>query len=222
MTEIAPAAQGAISHARKTLYTAVIGDILDQLGLFHQFLAPRIRAIAPGHRMLGRAMPVIIGDVYGHNEKPFGKMTEALDQLEAGEVYVGATGSSQAAAWGEIMTATARSRGAAGAVLDGHHRDTPAVLAQNFPVFSRGSYALDSRPRSAVVDYRVPIEISGVLIHPGDLIFGDIDGVIVIPQRVEAEVLELALAKASTENTVRSEIEAGATATEVLARHGIL
>lgn len=211
-----------IAEARRSLYSPVIGDVLDALGYLHQFLPPDIRGMTPDHRMLGRAMPVIVADVFGEQGRPFGKLTQALDQLEPGEVYVAATGASPAAAWGELLTATARTRGAVGAVIDGHHRDTPAVLEQNWPVFSRGSYALDSRPRSAVVDYRVPIEIGGVAVRPGDLIFGDIDGVVVIPHELETEVLERALEKASAENTVRSEIEAGASATVVLARHGIL
>lgn len=222
MTEPRDVRPELIDRARRTLYSPLIGDVLDQLGLLHQFLPPGIRGLTPEQRLLGRAMPVIVGDVFGSSDKPFGKLTQALDQLEAGEVYVAATGSSIAAAWGEILTATARMRGAVGAVIDGYHRDTPAVLEQQFPVFSRGSYALDSRPRSAVLDYRMPIEIGGVAVRPGDLIFGDIDGVVVIPHELETEVLERALEKASAENTVRSEIEAGASATEVLARHGIL
>ncbi|OYN97357.1 dimethylmenaquinone methyltransferase [Enemella evansiae] len=222
MTEPRDVRPELIAEARRTLYSPVIGDVLDQLGRLHQFLPPDIRGLTAEHRLLGRAMPVIVGDVFGANDRPFGKLTQALDQLEPGEVYVAATGVSSAAAWGEILTAAARTRGAVGAVIDGYHRDTPAVLEQNWPVFSRGSYALDSRPRSAVVDYRVPIEVGGVAVRPGDLIFGDVDGVVVIPQEIESEVLERALQKASAENTVRSEIEAGDSATEVLARHGIL
>jgi len=219
-SELAQAAR--FSEAKASLYSPVICDILDQMGLYHQFLPPELRPISPDHVLLGRAMPVLVGDVYGPDSRPFGRMTEALDQLESGEIYIAATGRAMAAAWGEIMTATARMRGAVGAVVDGYHRDTVAVLEQSFPVFSRGSYALDSRPRSGVVDFRVPIEIGDVLIRPSDVIFGDVDGVVVIPHEVASEVIERALTKASAENTVRREIEAGRTATEVLAEHGIL
>lgn len=221
MTEATRVSADQLSRAKDVLYTPVVCDILDEMGRFHQFLPPGIRSLRPDDRMLGRAMPVLVGDVYGPNERPFGKMTQALDQLESGEVYV-ATGKALSAAWGEIMTATARMRGAVGAVVDGHHRDTHAVLEQDFPVFSRGSYAFDSRPRSGVLDYRLPIEIGKVRVAPGDLVFGDIDGVVVIPGDIEVEVIERAIAKASAENTVRREVEAGRTATEVLADHGIL
>lgn len=206
----------------RRLYTPVLGDVLDAIGRFHQFLPSGIRALQPDMKVAGRAMPVLTRDVFGRGERPFGRLTEALDQLQSGEVYLGVTGRSEAACWGEILTATARLRGAVGAVLDGHHRDTPAVLAQDFPVFSRGSYALDSGPRTAVVDYRVPVELGSVRIQPGDLVVGDVDGVLIIPRDVEDEVLERALAKASAENLVRREIEAGMSATDAFAKYGVL
>ena len=120
------------------------------------------------------------------------------------------------------MTATARMRGGVGAVINGFHRDTPQVLEQNWPVFSRGRYAQDSGVRSAVVDYRCPIYIGEVRVDPGDLIFGDIDGVLVVPQSVEAEVIGKALEKARGEKLVRAEIEAGASSASVFEKYGIL
>src|SRR6185369_9606718 len=110
---------------------------------------------------------------------------------------------------GELLTATARTRGAAGAVIDGYHRDTPKVLEQNWPVFSRGRYAQDSSVRTAVTDFRCPIEIGGVWIEPGDLIFGDLDGVVVIPRALENEVIVRAVEKARGEKVVRKAIEGG-------------
>jgi 4-hydroxy-4-methyl-2-oxoglutarate aldolase len=204
------------------LYTAVVGDVLDQLGRTHQFLPPAIQPVSPQLRLVGRAMPVLIADVYDGGGQPFGRLTEALDQLGPGEVYLAATGKAQCAAWGEILTATARVRGAAGAVVDAYHRDTPKVLAQQWPVFSRGRYAQDARLRASVLDYRVPVEIAGVRVNPGDLVLGDLDGVVVVPADVEQEVLERALAKARAENTVRREIEAGMSSTEAFATYGVL
>jgi len=152
---------------------------------------------------------------------PFGLLTEALDQLEPGEVYV-TTEELDCASWGEIMTAAARMRGAVGAVINGFHRDTPQVLAQNWPVFSRGRYAQDAGARAAVVDYRCPVYIGEVRIDPGDLIFGDIDGVLVVPRAVEGPVIAKALEKARGEKTVRKEIEAGASCASVFKKYGIL
>lgn len=207
---------------KTTLYTPVVGDILDTLGLTHQFLPPQIRAMRADLKLAGRAMPVLVVDVYGPQTKPFGYLTEALDQLEPGEVWVGSRIVQDVAMWGEILTATSQQRGAVGAVVDGYHRDTPQVLARDFPVFSWGGYAQDSSVRTAVREFRVPIEVGGVRIEPGDLIFGDEDGVLVIPRRVEDEVIEAALAKASTENVVGKAIDEGMSATEAFARYGVL
>ncbi len=204
------------------LYTPVIGDVLDALGRRHQFLPPQIRGIAPSMKVVGRAMPVLILDVFEPQQRPFGRLTEALDSLTDGEVYLARNGRTECAAWGEILTATARTRGAVGAVIDGYHRDTPRVLSQDWPVFSRGSYAQDAGLRSSVVDYRVPVEIGQVLVRPGDLLVGDVDGVVVIPSDIEGEVIERALVKAAAENVVRQAIEAGMSSTKAFATYGIL
>jgi regulator of RNase E activity RraA len=173
-------------------------------------------------KLAGRAMPVIMIDVHGPQKEPFGKLTEALDQLQPGEIYLASGGEMRCAYWGEILTATARMRGAAGAVINGVHRDTPRVLEQQWPVFSRGRYAQDSAVRTQVVDYRCPIEIGQVAIEPGDLVFGDLDGVVIVPRRLEREVLTEAMKKASGENLVRREIEAGMSSTAAFKKYGIL
>jgi len=171
--------------------------------------------------LAGRAMPVLSKSVDGPQHLPFGRLTEALDQLRPGEIYL-ATGALNCASWGEIMTATAKTRGAAGAVIDGFHRDTPRILEQDWPVFSRGRYAQDAAVRSIVADFRCPIEIDKVRIRPGDLVFGDLDGVLIIPKEAEAEVITRALEKASGEKVARGEIEAGASSTNVFRKYGIL
>lgn len=123
---------------------------------------------------------------------------------------------------GELLTAAARTRKASGAVVNGWHRDTPQVLSQNWPVFSCGCYAQDSSVRTQVVDFRCDIEIGQVRIHDGDLIFGDVDGVLVIPREAADEVLIKALKKAAGEKTVRKAIEDGMSATDAFAKFGIL
>ena len=210
------------SLMREKLYTPVVGDILDQMGLVHQFLPQDIRPLRDDMKLAGKAMTVLMTDVYGKQEKPFGYLTEALDQLEKNEIYIAAGGTRRCAYWGELLTATARTRGAAGAVLDGWHRDTPQVLAQTWPVFSAGCYAQDSSVRTQVTQFRCPIEIGGVNILPGDIIFGDVDGVLIIPQGVVEETVSLALEKASGEKLVRKAIEGGMSATEAFAKFGIL
>jgi regulator of RNase E activity RraA len=207
---------------KNELYTPVVGDILDQLGRYHQFLPQAIGPLLPDFKAAGRAMPVLMIDVYGPQKKPFGLLTEALDQLKEGEIYLASGGDMRCAYWGELLTATARVRGAVGAVVNGWHRDTPQILAQEWPVFSRGCYAQDSSVRTQVADYRCSLEVGEVWVSPGDLLFGDRDGVLAVPAELVEEVTEKALEKARGEKTVRKAIEGGMTATEAFAKFGIL
>ena len=220
---------------KEKLYTPVVGDILDQMGYNHQFLPAPIRPLASQvptalltgvegknwMKLAGRACTVLENDVYGTPKKPFGYMTEALDQLKPGEIYV-ATGAHHSALWGELLTASAKARGAVGAVVDGYVRDTPMVLEQDFPVFCTGTWAQDSSIRTYVFDYRCDIEIGQVTIHDGDIVFGDVDGVLIIPQQVAQEVIEKALEKAATEKTMRNAIEDGMLVTDAFAKFGVL
>ena len=206
---------------KKKLYTPVVGDILDKMGYTHQFLPPYIKPLKPEMKIAGKACTILEHDVFGEQKKPFGLLTEALDQLEKNEVYI-ATGAHNSALWGELLTATAKMRGAVGAVLDGWHRDTPQVLSQNFPVFSEGNWAQDSSIRTNVVSFRDTIEIGQVTIHNGDIVFADVDGVLIIPFEIKDEVIERALDKAQGENKVLSDINSGMSATEAFAKYGIL
>jgi regulator of RNase E activity RraA len=209
------------SLIRDELYTPVVGDVLDRHDRFHQFLPQAIRPLDPSMVVVGYAMPVLQTQVFGHQERPFGRMTEALDALKPNEVYIATGGARNCANWGEIMTAAAKSRGAVGAVVDGYHRDTPKVLEQNFSAFSRGCYAQDSGVRMQVIDFRCSIEIGQVSIQPGDLVFGDIDGVLIVPANLIASVITESLDKARAEKVVRTEIEAGLSATAAFEKHGI-
>jgi regulator of RNase E activity RraA len=217
-----PASATDLASRWNHLYTPVVGDVLDALGYSHQFLPPAVQPMRTGMKLAGRAMPALMADVYGPQDKPFGLLTEALDQLEPGEVYLCAGGALRCAYWGEILTATAKARGAVGAVIDGYHRDTPKVLEQDWPVFSRGRFAQDSAVRTKVIDYRVPIEVGGVSVTPGDLVFADLDGVLVIPQQVEEEVFDRATEKARAEDLVRAAIENGMSSTDAFATYGVL
>lgn len=220
---------------KEKLYTPVVGDILDQMGYSHQFLPASIRPLAsqvptalitsnPGDhwmKLAGYACTVLENDVFGIPKKPFGYMTEALDQLRPNEIYI-ATGAHNSALWGELLTASAKARGAVGAVVDGYTRDTPMVLEQNFPVFCSGTWAQDSSIRTYVFDYRCDIQIGQVTIHDGDIVFGDVDGVLIIPREIAGEVIEKALEKAATEKTMRKAIEDGMLVTDAFAKFGVL
>jgi regulator of RNase E activity RraA len=213
--------------ARGELYTAAIGDICDQLGLRRQFLSPGIRPLQSGPEvplMIGRAMTVLEADVFADPQTgpPFGRMLEALDDLAPDEIYVCAGASPRYALVGELMATAMMGRGAVGAVCEGYVRDTEGILKLDFPVYSYGSYSQDQRGRGIVLDWRVPIEISGVRISPGDIVVGDIDGVLTVPREAEETVFTDALAKARAEKTVQKAIANGMTATEAFEEYGIL
>ncbi|MCC6802232.1 MAG: RraA family protein, partial [Anaerolineae bacterium] len=177
------------------LFTAVVGDVLDAAGYTRQFLPPQIKPLDAGMMVAGRAMPVLEADCHGEfiaasgERQPFGLMFEALDALQPNDVYI-CTGSSPTyALWGELMSTRAIKLGAAGAVLDGYSRDTRGILRLGFPTFSHGTYAQDQRVRGRVIDFGCPIQFgNGAVVEPGDIVFGDVDGVVIIPLRVERDI----------------------------------
>lgn len=214
---------------REQLFTAVLGDVMDTMGLHHQFLPPTIRSLVPDHVLVGRAMPVLeadcCGDVLGHSgqSQPFGLMLDALDGLRAGEVYITTGASHDYALWGGLMSTRAKALGAAGAVLDGFHRDTREILGLDFPVFSTGAYAQDQKVRGRVIDYRCPIAFrNGARVEPGDLVVGDMDGVVILPQARLGEIIEAAVAKVEGEADVRRMIGEGKGAAAIFTETGIM
>lgn len=213
---------------RTRLFTAVLGDVLDVLGHRHQFLPPGLLPLEPGTRLVGRAMPVLEADYpEGRGtgplaDQPFGLMFEALDDLKPGEIYVATGASLDYALWGGLMSTRALHLKAAGAVLDGFIRDTGEIRRLGFPVFSRGAYAQDQGVRGKVLDYRVPVRIGHVDIMPGDLLFCDDEGVLVIPRNCEEEAIGRALEKAETESAVATAIRGGMSASEAFETFGVM
>jgi len=207
---------------KEHLFTAIIGDVLDLYGRHHQFLPQQCRPLAPHMVVAGRAMTVLEADVFHLPSPPFGKMLEALDSMREHEVYVATGCAPRYALWGELMATAAQKRGAAGAVLAGYARDTRGILAIDFPTFCYGSYAQDQRGRGMVVDYRIPLEVHGVGIQPGDILFGDVDGVVVLPREFEEAVVSRALEQVRKEKTARTMLLNGARAQDVFTETGVL
>jgi regulator of RNase E activity RraA len=217
--------------AKKELFTAVVGDILDKMGFYHQFLPPEIRPIQKEMVVIGRAMTVLEADCFIDvaenaqnplSNKPFGLLFEALDDLKPGEIYVCSGASPRYALWGGLMTTRATQLKASGAVLDGYYRDTLEIIDLQFPCFGYGAYAQDQGPRGKVVDYRVPIEIGGIRINPGDIIFGDVDGVLIVPKEVEGEAFSESLQKVRGEQKVAEAIKQGMSAVQAWEKYGIM
>lgn len=212
---------------KKDLYSAVIGDILDQMGRYHQFLPMEVQPIREDMVVCGRAMTVLEADlpVTGElipTEPTFGHMLDALDDLKKNEVYLCSGSSPDYAVVGELMCTRMQALGAAGAIMNGPHRDTKGILALHFPCFSRGRYSQDQAPRGRVIAWRVPLDICGTHVDSGDIVFGDMDGVVVIPRSIEKEVIVRAWEKATGEKIVGKAIQAGMSATDAFHKYGIL
>ena len=217
--------------ARQELFPALVGDVLDKMGYLHQFVSPKVKPLRNDMVVIGRAMPVLEADVFEESventknplmKKPFGLMFEALDSLEENEVYICSGSSPRYALWGGLMSTRALKLKSAGAVVDGYSRDTDEIETLNFPTFSIGTYAQDQGPRGKVIDYRVPIEFNGIRINPGDIIFGDRDGVLVVPQSVEIEAFKGAIEKSRGEKHVKEALEQGMSTVDAFEKFGIM
>jgi 4-hydroxy-4-methyl-2-oxoglutarate aldolase len=208
---------------RTKLYTAVVSDVLDRQGFLDQAMAARIRPLEPRMRLVGRAHTVLSADIYQRPENPYTKEIAAVDALEPGDVMVAATnGSERTCLWGELLSTAARARGATGCLIDGHVRDVRRILEMDFPVFCTGFRPVDSSSRSIVLDYDVPIRCGDVMVHPGDVIFADVDGVVVIPRAQLAPTVQAALEKVESENNSRAMLEEGYLLRDVFDRYGVL
>ena len=214
-----------IETARRSLYAAVLSDVLDAQGYRHQALPPAIRPLDDGLILCGRARTGLYRDVYhvaaGHN--PYELEIALIDDLKPGDVAVLACGSSgRIAPWGELLTTASIARGAHGCVTDGLVRDTKAIRELRFPVFHGGIGPLDSKGRGEVCALDVPIECAGVTVNPGDLVFGDADGVVVVPQPIARQTVQRALEKVAGEDRTRDELRQGARLADVFKKHGVL
>lgn len=215
--------QAYLDQLQEKLYSAVISDILDSLELRNQALPQHIRPLDPDMVVCGYAKTVQVADVYRKPAQAYKKQIEVLDGMQPGEVFVGDVGGSERSAFfGELMSAAMKVAGGRGAVIDGLCRDVKKIKQLGFPVFVKGTRPTDSYARNEVIDFDVPIKIGDVQIQPGDLIFGDIDGIVVVPKDVEDEVIAKAFEKVNGENMVREHILKGMKVSEVFEKFGIL
>lgn len=215
---------------KQKLFVALVGDTLDKLGYQHQFLAPGLKPVENKMVIIGRAMPVLEADFFADSAEghasitsiPFGLMFRALDDLKKNEVYICAGSSPRYALWGGLMSTRAMQCGAAGAVVHGFHRDSNEIERLGFPVASFGSYAQDQGVRGKVLDWRIPIEVDGIRVRNGDVIFGDRDGVLVIPAAVVDDAFAGAFEKAKGENKVLTALQNGMSTVDAFETFGIM
>ncbi|MEO8145196.1 MAG: RraA family protein [Betaproteobacteria bacterium] len=214
-----------LAMLRQRLFTAVLSDCLDAAGHRNQAMHAGVRPLDEALVLCGRARTALYVDVYDapEGENPYELEIRLIDDLKADEVPVFACGASgRIAPWGELLSTAARARGAAGTVMDGLTRDVRAIREMKFPVFANGIGPLDSKGRGKVAAIDVPVEVAGARVAPGDLVFGDADGVVVVPRAVEDRVIAAALTKVAGENASREALARGEKLADVFRRHGIL
>jgi regulator of RNase E activity RraA len=210
----------------KPLSAAILSDIVDSLGLKRRAMRPFVRPLDEAQVMVGRARTGLYMPAYAlrDGENPYEIEIALVDDLQPQEVVVLACNgpSERIAPWGELLTTAAQVRGAAGCVTDGLVRDVRQIRAMGFPVFHGGIGPLDTKGRARMVDRDVRVECGGVSIDPGDLVFGDVDGVVVIPRSHEHAVMDLALEKVRGEDNTRDALLQGESLANVFKRLGIL
>lgn len=216
----APLPQGC-----ERLFAAVLSDSLDALGYRQQAMSPRMRPLDDSLTLCGRARTGSYAEVahVAEGVNPYELEIALVDDLKPGDVVVLACGgSSRIAPWGGLLATATHVRGGAGCITDGFVRDVRDIRALKLPVFSVGIAPLDSKGRGQVVAVDVPVTCDGVLIHPGDLVFGDADGVVVIPRAIEDAALKLAFEKIQSESHTMDELRAGGYLQAIYARYGVL
>jgi len=212
-----------LAMMRQSLYSAVVCDALDALGYARQ--SPRLAFTfrTSEQLLVGRCKTTLWSEMAHEDDRPYEKELLAVDSCQREDVLIAAAqGSTRSGIWGELLSTAAMNCGCAGAIIDGAIRDVRQIKAIGFPVFARATCIYDSKNRQRVVEFDVPIEIDGVCFSPGDLVLADVDGVVVVPQQIEAEVIHSAWKKVHAENFVRDAIKSGMKATDAYNKYGVL
>jgi 4-hydroxy-4-methyl-2-oxoglutarate aldolase len=211
------------AQMREKLYSAVVCDALDKLGLTHQSPRVPIKPLTVQGVLVGRCKTTLWAEMAHVDERPYELELKAVDACRADDVLIAAAGgSSRSGLWGELLSTAARRSGCVGAIVDGAVRDITKMTAMGFAVFARGASPYDSRDRNRVIDIDVPVEIDGVCFSPGDLVIADADGIVVVPRAAEADAINAAWKKVHAENIVRDAIAGGMSASDAFRKYGVL
>lgn len=216
-------AEITLAMMRESLYTAVVCDALDGLGFRRQSPRIALQPLTVNGLLVGRAKTTLWADMAHDDPHPYELELLAVDTCRPDDVLVAAAGGSmRSGIWGELLSTAARNSGCVGAVVDGAVRDVAKMRTMRFPVFARGVSPYDSLHRQRVIDLDVPVELDGVVVHPGDLVFADLDGLVIVPQQVQAEAVRRAWDKVHAENVTREAIRGGMKAQAAFEKYGVL
>lgn len=212
-----------LQKIKDRLFSAVICDALDSMGYRNQSPRTQFYAYTGIQKLVGRCKTTLWADMYHEDLNPYDLELKAVDSCEPGSVLIAAaSGSVRSGIWGELLSTAASNRGCVGTIVHGAVRDISKMTEMRFPVFATAKCIYDSLHRQRVIDMDIPVEIDGVIFSPGDLVYCDEDGVVVVPRSVEKEVIARALKKVSAESVTRDEIKRGMKATEAYQKYGVL
>lgn len=207
----------------RQLYTAVISDVLDGMGYRDQVMRANLNPLVEGSVVAGRARTLLAVDYYEPLNQPYEVEMKFIDTLVAGDLVVAGTNESvENGLWGELLSTASKVRGARGAIIDGYIRDVRKIKQLGFPLWCTGTKPVDSSGRGMTLDYDCAVKCGGVVVHSGDVVFGDEDGVVVIPQKLIESVVKTALDKVSAEDATRQALRTGVSLTEVFQKFGVL
>jgi len=213
-----------LDYLEKNAYSAAFSDILDEMDYRYQVVSPhtRILPLKQDTVVIGRAV-TLLNENDGNKVEPYETVIECIDSLKPDSILV-TTGTQRftTGIMGELTATALHVRKSRGAIVNGYTRDAKKIIKMNFPTFALGSSPIDTTGRVRVVDYNIPITIGGVKISPGNLVFADMDGIIVIPEAIEKEVIDEVIKRISTENVVRKELSEGKSMAEVWSKHHVL
>ncbi|VTR98604.1 RraA family protein [Tuwongella immobilis] len=218
-----PATTIPLDRLRQCLTSAVVCDALDALGYRNQSPRLALQPLSSDQVLIGRCKTTLWADMSHSDPKPYELELKAIDSCQSDEILIAAaSGSNKSGIWGELLSTAARNRGCVGVIVDGMIRDLARIREMRFPCWALGTNIYDSKDRQRVIDVDVIVEIAGVRFCPGDLVVADLDGVVVVPQEIEATAIQSAWNKVHAENEVRDAIRAGMLATEAFAKFGVL
>lgn len=212
-----------IEELKKMLYSGVISDVLDQMGYRNQALGMGLQPLREDTVMFGPAFTSIGTEVYSMPESPLTAQCKVIDQLDEGEIYVLKTrGEYNCAVFGELFATAVQTKKGAGVLLDGMVRDLRRLKTMDIALFYKGINPKTSKGRCEINECQIPVVFEDVTINPGDYIFGDIDGIVIIPKDIVDEVCDRALDTIKKEDAVRDNLLAGASLEKVYSEIGAI
>ncbi len=212
-----------LAMMRESFYSAVVSDVLDSAGFRNQCIATSLPPMTGVLKLVGRCKTTQWEEVNSEDSRPYELELKAIDECKADDIFIAAANSSmKSGIWGELLSTASRNAGCDGAIIDGAIRDIAPMREMGFGVFAAGACPYDSLHRQRVTAVDVPVEIGGVTFNPGDLVIADDDGIVVVPQEVEAKIVRGAWEKVHAENEVRDSIREGMSATAAFEKYGVL